>query len=152
MITGSGGTLNCLCGPYTKSVFTSQNDNSLGEKLSWSTGNPSANFCGAPAIEFDASTGANPANFHDVRIAYAQTAVQFSGGTGHTVSHLQIVKSSVAFEMYYNETLLRNCLVYGVDKLFSGYAGTGRVEHLTIDSANWLATTNAPAHALYLTN
>src|SRR5438132_1440292 len=88
VITGPGGALTSLASAYRESVFTSVSDDTIGEILPASTHSPGTNFYGAPAIEFDNTTGGQAADFHDARIAYAQTAIQFSDGTNHLIRHV----------------------------------------------------------------
>jgi hypothetical protein len=76
------GTVECLTGPTWPAVFTSQNDNSVGETLPWSSGNPWTNSYGNAALQIDYSTN-GPATLEHLRVAHAATGLSFFGGNGH---------------------------------------------------------------------
>lgn len=151
------GTVEFKTTDYTPLVLTSQNDNSIGESLPWSTGNPWTNYCGLPALEIDSYTSGQTATIKHVRVSHAYTAFSFYTGTGHEVKHVQIVHCSSAFTPYYADVRLRNVLVHLADRVVSGSgaaSATMRFEHLTASAANYLNwdTWSGPSSTTLLTN
>jgi hypothetical protein len=67
------GTLSCNTSSYLPAVFTAADDNTVGETISGSTGNPSGNYYANPAIYYVGYDG--NFNLSNVRINYAQKAV-----------------------------------------------------------------------------
>ncbi len=147
------GTVEFKTSDYTPLICTSQNDNSIGQTLPWSTGNPWTSYYGNPALEFDAFTSGQVASNKHVRISHAATAMTFMTGTGFEVKHAQIVHCSTAFTPYYADVRLRNVLVHLADRVVSGSgtaSATMRFEHLTASKANYL---NYPSSSTtFLTN
>jgi hypothetical protein len=151
------GTVEFKTTDYTPLILTSQSDNSIGESLPWSTGNPWTNYCGLPTLEIDSYTSSQPGSIKHVRVSHAYTAFSFYTGTGHEVKHAQIVHSSRAFSPYYADVRVRNALVYLADRVVSGSgsaSATMRFEHLTAHQANHLNwdTGSGPSSTTFLTN
>ena len=135
--------------PYYPVVFTARDDNTLGETVTGSTGNPT-NAYGNPVLRVN--TGGTNA-LQNLRIRYATTGLELSG-TNNTVSHLQLLKVQTGVKAYGNDPVqvaLRNVLAAEVNEFLSGTNLGASVEHLTLAKANFLASTSA-APTLYLTN
>jgi len=65
------GVLNCQTGPYRLAILTSKDDESVGESITGSTGNPSTNFAAGIALHF--YVGYNfYSDLRHVRIAHAR--------------------------------------------------------------------------------
>jgi hypothetical protein len=149
------GPIQCLTGPYRPIVFTSMHDNSVGEILPWSTGNPITNYYGNPTLEVDYYTSGQLAKLEHIRISYAAGGISFFGGTssgnGHVLSHAQFMHTQVPIYVYYNDISARNILVYQADRV-AGPSATAvvRFEHLTAHQANHL--NNVTNATIYLTN
>jgi hypothetical protein len=60
-ITGAGGQLNCLTAPFKPCWLTASDDDSLGEKISGSSGNPSGTYANT-ALYLDAATSGSTFN------------------------------------------------------------------------------------------
>jgi hypothetical protein len=147
------GTVEFKTTEYTPLILTSQHDNSAGESLPWSTGNPWTNYCGLPALEIDSYTSGQPGSIKHVRVSHAYTAFSFYTGTGHEVKHAQVVHCANAFVPYYADARLRNVLVHLADRVVSGSgaaSATLRFEHLTANSVNYLNWNSSST--TYLTN
>lgn len=140
------GTVEFKTSDYNPLILTAQDDNTVGETLPWSTGNPWNGYYGNPALEIDSYTSGQTAKIQHVRVSHAQTAFSFFTGTGHELKHAQIVHSGVAFTPYYADVRLRNVLVHKADRVISG-SGSGsatmRFEHLTASEANHLNYSSA---------
>ena len=150
------GVLNCQTAPYRLAILTSKDDDAVGESITGSTGNPSTNFAAGIALHF--YVGYNfYSDLRHVRIAHAQTAIQYDAytydaGSPNRLAHAQLVHCQRGIVPNNKGFLLRNVLMKNVLTNFynTGNASTGRVEHLTIDQANLMqGNTNI---TLYLTN
>ncbi len=137
------GPLVCQTGPYRPAVFTSQNDNTVGQAISGSTGNPFANSYSNSDLYINAAAAGTNAILQNLRIAYAQSAIAFNGSTGHVVIHLQLLNCANGLSATNTDFSLRNALFYNVLTNFNGSSSTGRCEHLTVDTANWMNNNNA---------
>jgi hypothetical protein len=139
--------LTSKCDSYRPAVFTSMNDDTVGETISGSTGDPTTNYCGNPALYFAYA----PATLSHVRFSYARAGVVFEGSSGHVLSDAQFIHCADALQPYYCDCTLRNVLVYGVSNVVSSYDGsTVRGEHWTVHQANNLSYSDYAD--VYLTN
>jgi len=136
--------------PYRPVIMTSKDDNSVGQTIPGSTGNPAGNYYAATALYIDANTANTNAVLQNLRIANAQTGIGINGRSGHVLSHAQFVTCKNGIAATNAEFSLRNALLHNVLTNFTGSSSTGRVEHLTVDTANWL--NNDIGTNLYLTN
>ncbi|HYV29926.1 MAG TPA: hypothetical protein VEO53_02270, partial [Candidatus Binatia bacterium] len=150
------GVLNCQTAPYRLAILTSKDDDAVGETITGSTGNPSTNYAAGIALHF--YVGYNfYSDLRHVRIAHAQTAIQYDAptydaGSPNRLAHAQLVHCQRGIVPNNMGFLLRNVLMNNVLTNFynTGNSTTGRVEHLTIDQANLVqGNTNI---TLYLTN
>jgi hypothetical protein len=143
------GPVECLTGPTWPAVFTSQNDNSVGETLPWSSGNPWTNSFGNPVLQIDYYQ-TNLATLEHLRVAHAASGLSCFGGNGHKARHIQAVRCANAFKIYDGDLTLQNVLVMDAERVFSTSASaTGHVEHLTAVRVSELGTTGLVA---YVTN
>jgi hypothetical protein len=70
-IATDGGAIDCQTAPYRPAVFTSKNDNSIGEGISGSTGSP--NF---EDVGMFFNVGTTNISFSNIRFCYAWQAIQ----------------------------------------------------------------------------
>ena len=112
------GTLTCQTSSYHPAVFTAVDDDTVGEKIDGSTGNPNANFYANPAIFLPYN---NSATLSNVRISYAYLGVLAGDGCNITFSDSQVTDSAVMAllgEDIYTTTPVtftcNNCLYNGV--------------------------------------
>ena len=119
--------------PYRPIVLTARDDRSVGDAIV-----PSNNFSGYYATVALNFAVTNTAILQNLRVVNAQTAISFSGGAGHVISHAQLVACQNGIAATNTEFSLRNALFDHVLTNFTGSASTGRVEHLTVDTATWL--------------
>lgn len=126
----------CKTGPYRPATFTSKDDNSIGEILPGSTGNPTGHY---GAIGLDVSLASN-ALISGVRFCYLSNAL---AGTVVTLEHAQIVACKYGFARAAGgaQRALRNALVYRTGILAPGAAG---------DPGDWITAENVTAH--FVTN
>jgi hypothetical protein len=120
--------------PYAPVVITGADDGSVGEVV---TSNPFTNTYASIALELDPGTNAISYNIENVRISRAAKGIVFKGGSGHVVKHAQFNQCGIAIEGDGTSFSLRNALVVGADKVFSGLnTVSASVEHLTVNGAN----------------
>lgn len=136
--------------PYRPVIMTGKSDNTVGETIAGSSGNPYTNYCANPALYIDAAAAGTNAILQNLRIAFAQSAIVFNGQSGHVVSHAQFVNCASGLSATNAEFSLRNGLLHNVLTNFLGSSATGRCEHLTVDTADWL--NHNSALTLTLTN
>ncbi len=152
------GTVEFRTGEYTPLICTSENDDSVGEILPWSTGNPWVNSYGGPMLEFDFYSSGQPAAIKHVRLSHANSGISFFGGAGHELKHAQFVRCTFPLMVYYADVRARNILVYQADKVVNGsVTAIARFEHLTAHQANFLNANTDPdpesnGAVVYLTN
>lgn len=135
------GTVDCLTTATRPWVLTSQNDDTVGERLPWSSGNPHTNFFGNPALQIEYYTSNAVATLQHVRVAHAAAGISFYGGYGHIARHVQAIRCNIAFQPYYADVWIQNALVTDADRIFgNSNTSTGRVEHLTAHRVNRFST------------
>jgi hypothetical protein len=87
----SGEYLNCKTAPYRPAIFTAKDDNSVGETISGSTGNPSGYY--GDAISLNCGS----ASLSNLRFSYLHTAIVNNDNGGYTFSDIQVVNCYNAF-------------------------------------------------------
>ncbi len=107
---------------YRPVVFTAQDDNTAGEQISGSTGNPSANFYGNIAL--DLSSASNP-TVSNARFCYLSNAVAGSGMTLQDVQFVQCWGGIVGPFRNPAVPTLYNVLVYKVNNFVSANCLSG---------------------------
>src|SRR5439155_8355373 len=120
---------------YRPIVLVSKDDDSVGSPINGSTGSPGNNLYATSALTIGVT---NSVALQNLRVANAQTAISFSGGSGHLISHAQLVNCQNGIAATSAEFSLRNALLHNVLTNFTGSSSTGRVEHMTVDTASWL--------------
>jgi hypothetical protein len=125
---------------YRPAIFTAWNDDSVGDTISGSTGNPT-NYCANPALSLTApSFTPTIANF---RIAYAQQAISLAG-TSPTIADGQIVNCQNGIFVNGAGGSLENVLFANVVNDFS-YSGGGAltVQNATFSGSSYLEASGA---------
>ncbi|HEX3718234.1 MAG TPA: hypothetical protein VH595_09710 [Verrucomicrobiae bacterium] len=145
----------CQGGHYRPIIFTSVNDDSVGQKISGSTGNPSSDAAGNFAIFIDqASVGQGPYYLQNIRFSHLAACISFENayqefGGILSMSDFQIVNCGSAFVTDGATLSLNNGLIYNVnvvfDQITDGYipdAWVGQSEscvNLTFHNCNMFA-------------
>ena len=143
------GSVDCRTSPYRPATFTSMHDNTVGDIIAGSTGNPT-NYCGAP-LSLGTGGSALFFNFHDVRVRHASYGFYVTSTVTLDLSHAQFYRNRSAFYAN-NATLnLRNVLVHRAQfGLETTVTPTNRIEHATFHGvSNLISGTTA---TLNLTN
>jgi hypothetical protein len=147
------GALDCQTEAYRPAVFTSRHDNSIGEVISGSSGNPSI----LNLTMLQAGDQTNTLDFAHLRLLYAARALNITenstSNTLRTVRHVQFARVGTAIATEQNLNLrLRNVLVYAATNCFSLDApATISGEHLTVSQVANLRSGNTNL-TLALTN
>jgi hypothetical protein len=127
-------------------VLTARDDHSIGEKIGT---NALSGYYADTALALDGnSSGA--LTLQNLRITRAKTAITLNNGSAHTISHAQFVDCQTGIKPTSAQFRLRNALFHNVLTNFNGSSATGRLEHLTVNTANWF--NHNSAIALYVTN
>ena len=118
---------------YRPVVLTAKDDNSVGETISGSTGNPGSTYYAANAFYFDASTADTNLVIQYLRVRNATKAVSINTKDGHELKHVQMINCANGLALTNAEVSLRNALMNQVLTNFTGSSSTSHVEHLTVN-------------------
>jgi len=116
-------------------VLTSKDDTSCGDTITGATGSPGSNVYAATALAVGVT---NTVTIQHLRVANAQTAISFVGGSGHVIRHAQLVACQKGVAATNTDFSVGNALFWNVLTNFTGATSTGRVEHMTADTAIYL--------------
>jgi hypothetical protein len=139
------GPVNWQGASFFPVLCTARDDDVVGDAITGSTHSPT-NYYATVALNFN--TGTN-VTLQNLRVAYAKTAIGLNGNTNHVFSHVQLVNCQNGFSATNADYSVRNALFWNVLTNFTGSSSTGRVEHLTVDTADHL---NDNSQTLFLTN
>ncbi len=124
---------------YRPVVFTSDRDSTMGQSIT------SGSLAGADiALRFDYNTSGQLAAVTNIKVLYANKALEFAGGRGHDVRHVQLVNVGTAAHADAATVHMRNILGWNLTNALTGGSSstsTGRWEHATFDQATNLVTT-----------
>lgn len=137
------GPFICKTTPYRPAIFTSMNDNTVGEIISGSTGNPNiysiANYAAGAFLYFESDMGGG-VNLSDVRFSYGFAGMFFGLETGFTLKNAQIMHCFYGVHLYQSDARFMNILINDVRYLIQGNSsGTFRGEHVTLENISCLA-------------
>jgi hypothetical protein len=125
------GTLRCETGPYHPAVLTGYHDNTAGEALPGSTGDPWSSYAAATALHFED----NVSDLRHVRILHAHQGVWYDWDSGgpHRLSHVQFLHCQKAVVPHQTTVRVANVLMDGVETAFfnASHPATVDIEHLT---------------------
>jgi hypothetical protein len=140
------GPISCQSSAYRPAVFTSKDDNSVGETITGSSGTPT-NFYGSGILVYNADT------LHDLRFAFANTAVTVAAGQTLMLQDSQFVNCLNAFLCNSSDTLtLENNLFHNLDVLVTGLQNTTiNGVNLTVHNCNTFSSLGTNG-AVNLTN
>ncbi len=94
------GPLETRTSSYLPAVCTSWCDDTVGEIITGSTGNPWTNQAANVAIYLDAYAAGGSSTLSHLRVAHAAIAFYFFNGRSHELNHVQIVHCGGAFKHY----------------------------------------------------
>ena len=137
----ANGGVACQTAPYRMAVFTSQDDDTVGSVLPWSTGNPTLRR------SLDLFTVGHQ-TLRGLRFLHAYCAVL--SGSGVTVEDCQFVKCEGGINMYWSPSTVRNTLFSEVNIPFHVSAPNVQIlgEHITADQFQTLVNVNTSLGSL----
>lgn len=136
------GDFDCRTSPYNVAVFTAEDDNTVGETISTSSGVPlTASFYAQANLRFE--TAATAVDVHDLQSRYALKGLSFARSTTHSVWNAQFFNCDYGVEVANAHLNLRNALFTKVRQAVNSLttvATTNVVvaEQLTVNSAEKL--------------
>jgi archaellum component FlaF (FlaF/FlaG flagellin family) len=139
---GGSSSINCLSSAYRPIIFTAIDDNSVGETISGSTGNPT-NYYSNPALGFSTISGGSTFVISNFRIAWAKQAI----GSVFCTENLfngQMVNCLNGVSLQYETDHLRNMLFSNVKTNFNIITSGFDVQNTTFSGiANLAICTSA---------
>lgn len=135
---------------YRPVLMLAKDDNSAGNTISGSTGNPGNSYYAVDALYFNASTANSTLSLEHLRVANARIGVAINGKSGHVLRHVQMVTCGGGVSLTNTTASLQNALFDHVMTNFCGSSSTLDAEYLTSDTAAWL--NNNIGTGLYVTN
>jgi Fibronectin type III domain len=134
LAVGFNTAINVQTSAYRPVIFTASDDNTVGEAISGSTGNP-INYYANPALSINSPSGSQTmANF---RIAYAKQALSFTAATVN-LYHGQIVNCQNGIAGAGNTVVVENALFANV------------LTNLTVNGLNFILQNVTFAGSAYL--
>ena len=114
--SGASSRWNFQTIPYHPVIFTAKDDNSVGQTISGSTGNPKTNFFYAnPAL---GAIGFSPA-ITNIRVSFASQAISFTSNSSPSVADAQFVGCSNGISPNTATVIVRNALFANVPEVFN---------------------------------
>ncbi len=142
------GPVDCRADVYRPTFFMSKNDNTYGETIPGSTGNPLTNYYGSRCLDFTGNT--NAIALHNLRFRHSFYAVYLNTGCDVTVRHSQFYRCFAGIVSYGgSKARLRNALIHDGEYAIGGTSLTNiQGEHLTAHRLKYLISSSSA----YLTN
>jgi hypothetical protein len=137
------GPVNCLTGPYRPAIFTAKDDNTVGETISGSTGNPTNSIQSSLLSVVDYS-----GDLEYMRFAYANQGLTAVHGE-IKAKDCQFINDAGPIIAIEGSLDLENVLICNVSgSVFYGYDGSYTAQNITVHNANTLCN----GGDLYITN
>jgi hypothetical protein len=126
------GPLDCRTAPYRPAIFTGWSDNTVGETIPGSSGNPTTNYFGR---YLDLSGNTNSLALHDIHFRYGYWAMylQTYAGSEIDVTNAQFSGNNVAIAYNNNASIwVRNTLIHdGINAFAGGISTNWHAENIT---------------------
>jgi hypothetical protein len=128
------GNVICNTGPYRPAIFTSFNDNTVGQSGMGVSGTPQDYYS-----VFSIDNSGQNVSLHDIRISYTQWGLH-TYGENVTLTNAQFVNCGNAFYPEYCPCTLENVLICNATNALGGtdYSITG--SHITVDGCSLLTS------------
>ncbi|MDX1952064.1 MAG: hypothetical protein SFY81_07750 [Verrucomicrobiota bacterium] len=146
------GAVVCNTQPYHPAVFTSEDDDSVGEIISGSTGAPSGYYAYYNLLVM--GPGTNAVELHDIRTKYAHNGIGIERAGTHRLWNIQSLSNSKGIHGASTDIHAHNVLLYSNYYGFEGGASTTfHAEHVTGHKLAYVFFPNSHTNSfLYLTN
>jgi len=141
-LVGGGITaqINALTSDYRPVVFTAKDDNTVGDAISGSTGNPT-NYYANPALEITYAPGQTISNF---RIAYAHQTIALLNTSQVNFYNGQVINCQSGMTVGYGSAYLRNILFANIITNFNEVnTGTVDVQNGTFNNIEYFSAETA---------
>ena len=123
----------CQTSPYRPAIFTSENDNSVGETISGSTGNPSTTSLQTSLTIFGTNT------FENIRVCYASVGVQVIA-CGAIINDSQFINVSNPLFGVSSTVNLKNDLFGNAVTVFAAFQCNISAQNATFSGASYLVS------------
>src|SRR6266540_4129257 len=141
------GLLDCRTDSHRPAIFAAKDDNSIGEVISGSTGNPTTNYYG---YYFDLQGNTNEIDLHDVRMRRGNHGVMMDSASSLILRNAQISSNYTA--VVSGKSTLRNVLIHDATYAYGGGGTNHHGEHVTFHRVAFLRSATASNYKTYLTN
>lgn len=147
---GYAGSVQFLSKPYRPVVFTAKDDDSVGQAITGSSGNPSGYYAN-PALNLNSMGSFALSEF---RISYANLGITITGDSPDTISDAQWVKCGTAVSGVHGTLALENALFSSVKTNFNTASSVNyiSVQNATFNNIFDLVDGNYSSTSFYLTN
>lgn len=150
----SGVNFDWQAEPFRPVTFTAKDDDSVGDKLPGSSGNPSGTYAATALFLNGTGRSTNGLVLANLRVRHASVGINpfyFYTNSPFTLRHAQFVNCAYPFKLQRGNAgatsfFLQNILVAGADTLFKEGDTAGVLAHfLTVHGAtNWFASVYSP--------
>lgn len=121
----------CLAEAYRPCIFTARDDDTVGELLAESDGDPGGRVFGCPAL-YLVNYGTGDARLEHVRFSHLRYALEIDNyPRQNTLNGVQLVDCDWGFGFIYSHAKLYNVLAGGVNQAFASAGLPVAVQHLT---------------------
>jgi hypothetical protein len=129
------GSVICNTGPYRPAIFTSKNDDSVGESISGSTGIPLIDT--STASWYFYVSACSPDNLHDLRMSYGGVML-VPNSVNMGITNLQLLHTYYALYAGSANIVLENALIVDAQTGIDADGSVLNVQHLTTDKCGQL--------------
>ncbi len=112
----TGTSIETLASDDRPVIFTASDDNTIGNEITGSTGNPQ-HYYGNPALDISGTAG-SPGVLSNLRVSYAQSGIEVNGQTGRFFN-VQFMHCGVGCELIGGSAIFENALFGNVLTNFS---------------------------------
>lgn len=149
------GPFKCVTSPYNPAFFTAEDDDTVGEKISSSSGTPlTGTFYAWYNLRF-LTSDTNTIQVHDIQSRYSHVGIGFQAPTPAYAWNVSIYNCDRGIETQNSDVYARNVLLNRTRYAFNlnNTANKAfRAEHLTINSAEKLFNDGSGNSSLFITN
>ena len=146
------GPIDCRTFPYQPAIFTCKDDESVGETVSGSTGNPLGRSASYSMACKDTTT---TYDLHDIHIRHSLHGVTLFANVKANISNLQVIKGGYGLSWLGGAyATSRNFMFYDLSTyaFFANGAGTNRAEHGTFHKIPTFLSSTSAGRLVTLTN
>lgn len=149
----NGPQLICQTASYRPATFTAKDDDTIGEQIYGSTGDPTGSQYGDGVYYCGQWPGVSPGLDH-LHFRHLRTALKLGWEESQmfSLTNAQMVDCTVGIYLVGGGVRLRNCLFHHLNSVFAGPSEDAETywdgQHLTVDECAYLVNTAKPTLAL----